>query len=137
MWIIVLLDRQKVGECWLCESWEQTLSRFSWLCEGFRNGSSANPEELDNLAVDKDYLLGDGVWACIRPVMKEKRVWTVEQVKEELPSIPVQFGGKVVQADVSGRKNAFASVWIDSRVWQFAWETLVHILNSGQPGLVS
>lgn len=71
--------------------------------------------------------------------------WTVDRVKQELPLVNVKLGKNIVTGRVSGRLNKFATVscgfsqfksiqlgngWID---YSFAWETIVHSLNTGNP----
>ena len=57
--------------------------------------------------------------------------WTVESVKDLLPSIMVKlYTGKLVSADVSGRKLPFAKVNCLQGSWDVSWSTLVHILNT-------
>jgi hypothetical protein len=57
--------------------------------------------------------------------------WTVESVKDLLPSIMVKLPtGKIISADVSGRKLTFAKVNCLQGSWKCSWHTLVHILNT-------
>ena len=57
--------------------------------------------------------------------------WTVERVKEELPTIPVLT---VVAGDARGRQNKFATVHLpDGRQYEVAWSTLAHALNTKSP----
>ena len=62
--------------------------------------------------------------------------YTIETVKRDLPKVKVQIGkNKIVEANVSGRKNQFASVWTrdNQEGWQFSWQTIVNCLNNDRP----
>lgn len=70
--------------------------------------------------------------------------WTVAQVKADLPGVRVRVGkGNIVDARVTGRLNRFATVSVTNNYprsgvplfadWQFAWESIVHSLNNGNP----
>jgi hypothetical protein len=70
--------------------------------------------------------------------------WTVAQVKAKLPAVRVRVGKRnIVDARLSGRLNQFATVSITNNFprsgvplfadYQFAWETIAHSLNTGQP----
>lgn len=54
--------------------------------------------------------------------------WTAELVKRELPEVSVngEYGWRV-----SGRENKFASVYhpVTGVVYEFAWDTIVNVLN--------
>lgn len=72
-------------------------------------------------------------------------MWTVEQVKRELPGVTVKIGKNLVPGRLSGRLNRFATVTVTNTVmggqtpwrdWHFAWETIVHCLNSDEALLV-
>lgn len=63
--------------------------------------------------------------------------WTVESVKDRLPDVPVRLDrdGPAYTGLVRGRKLDYAKIHahIDGH-WheaQFAWETIVNILNTG------
>lgn len=62
-------------------------------------------------------------------------VHTIESVKETLPKVQVKVDGKIITANISGRRNRFATVWTKSNIdgWEFAWQTIVDALNSGNP----
>lgn len=62
-------------------------------------------------------------------------VHTIESVKETLPKVQVKVDGKIITANVSGRRNRFATVWTKQNMdgWEFAWQTIVNSLNSGKP----
>jgi hypothetical protein len=70
--------------------------------------------------------------------------WTVERVKEELPDVTVKLDGRIHPASVSGRKNAFATVTIETdekragvpiclQPFEFSWETITNCLNGNRP----
>jgi hypothetical protein len=65
------------------------------------------------------------------------RVWTVADVRAEMPDVVCLVDDKILPGVLSGRMNRFASVRpIDGRHWcafEFAWETVVHCLNNGRP----
>lgn len=62
-------------------------------------------------------------------------VHTIETVKRDLPKVQIKVDGKIVTANVSGRRNRFATVWTKQNMdgWEFAWPTIVDSLNSGNP----
>lgn len=62
-------------------------------------------------------------------------VHTIESVKEQLPKVQVKVDGKIITANVSGRRNRFATVWTKQNMdgWEVAWSTIVDSLNSGNP----
>lgn len=79
--------------------------------------------------------------------------WTAAKVREELPTVQVKIGRKVVQGRVSGRKNQFATVSVTNGSmskrfpsfgshapifmdWSFAWDTIAHSLNTGKALIV-
>lgn len=61
--------------------------------------------------------------------------WTIKEIKDELPEIPVRLGdGTMVKGKLAGRYLEFACVFIrlhesDFRV-DVCWETAQHILNN-------
>ena len=65
--------------------------------------------------------------------------WTVERVKEELPTVTVEVGGLTLTGRVVGRNMPYAQVWMQLPVGntkinhtaECAWETVAHALNSG------
>ena len=59
--------------------------------------------------------------------------WTVERVKEELLKVRLKIGKTEVMANVSGRKNDFATVWYRDQSWEFAWATVTRCLNLDRP----
>lgn len=61
---------------------------------------------------------------------------TIETVKAELPKVQVRLmSGKIVEGQVAGRRNKFASVWTKDNHdgWEFAWQTIVNALNENRP----
>ncbi len=68
-----------------------------------------------------------------------KTDWTADDVKRELPLVQVRLPsgkrhGDIVPATVSGRRNGFASVTIDSGAsFEFAWSTIARCLNGNRP----
>lgn len=64
--------------------------------------------------------------------------YTIEKVKDELPSITVNWNGKLTQGVVCGRNNQFATVRsFDGAVsWEFSWATIVRALNDGRALIV-
>lgn len=59
--------------------------------------------------------------------------WTIERVKQELPKVQLRLmSGKIVTANVSGRKLKFAKVWYEEYEWDFAWETIARALNENR-----
>ena len=60
---------------------------------------------------------------------------TIETVKEILPKVQVKVGKKVMVANVSGRRNRFATVWTKDNMdgWKFSWQTIVNSLNDNKP----
>jgi hypothetical protein len=63
-------------------------------------------------------------------------VWTIESVKEQLPKVQVRLeDGRIVHANICGRRNKFATVWCESNQagWEFAWVTIVRCLNEDRP----
>lgn len=67
-------------------------------------------------------------------------VWTVQRVKDELPIVQVKVDGRVYEMGVYGRQLRFPSVrpfeYGSAVSYEFAWETIVHSLNTGKPLLV-
>jgi hypothetical protein len=63
--------------------------------------------------------------------------WTAAKVREELPQVQIHLNGRVFNANVSGRRNAFATVWTREPGFEFSvdvsWNTLARCLNSGHP----
>ena len=64
--------------------------------------------------------------------MDSERVWTVADVRAELPSIPVKIDGEMCIGHVRGRKLRFAKVHTGWGTVEAAWTTLAHILS--RPG---
>ena len=65
--------------------------------------------------------------------------WTTQRVKEYLPDVSVLAEGRGIStAQMSGRKNAFASIW-PGRCAQFpdgievSWQTIADCLNADKP----
>ncbi len=59
-----------------------------------------------------------------------ENTWNVEKVKEELPTVKVSVNGVKTTGDVRGRKLDFALVKTDYGNFEFAWETIVRVLNN-------
>jgi hypothetical protein len=61
---------------------------------------------------------------------------TIEQVKETLPYVQVEYRGKTYTAKVRGRRNPLAEVAWDTDCGalyaDFAWETVTNAINSGK-----
>lgn len=62
-------------------------------------------------------------------------VYTINSVKETLPKVQIKVNGEIITANISGRRNRFATVWTKSNMdgWEFAWQTIVNSLNNGTP----
>lgn len=61
---------------------------------------------------------------------------TIETVKRDLPKVTIRLmSGKIVEGNVTGRMNKFASVWTKDNHdgWEFAWQTIVNALNNDRP----
>jgi hypothetical protein len=61
---------------------------------------------------------------------------TIETVKRDLPKVTIRLmSGKIIEGNVSGRRNKFASVWIkdNHEGWEFTWQTIVNALNNDRP----
>lgn len=57
---------------------------------------------------------------------------TIEEIKENLPDVKIEFEGKVQSAHVRGRKNKFASVILkNGLVFEYAWQTIERVINNG------
>lgn len=69
----------------------------------------------------------------------EKRVWTVAQVRDELPDVVVFVDKRTgtVPGRVCGRKEEFATVCYSMNgrveVAPFAWETIARCLTENRP----
>jgi hypothetical protein len=69
--------------------------------------------------------------------------WTVERVKNELPDVPYVMTWEDGWVDkgtarLSGRCEKFASLRpsVTSGTFSFAWETIVHVLNTGGRAII-
>jgi hypothetical protein len=58
--------------------------------------------------------------------------WTVEMVKECLPSVGIIVEGKEYTGFVQGRQLAFPKVWVKilGRDFEYSWQTIVNALNN-------
>ena len=61
-------------------------------------------------------------------------VWTVEEIKEELPCVSVLFQGRHYIGRVSGRLCRFATVWVkptdDQDIYaEYSWEAVTRAKN--------
>jgi len=66
--------------------------------------------------------------------------WTVEKVKQKLPSVPVNHNGTICNGVVQGRKLKFPVIYYFSdlakqpiqepHVISAAWETIADVLNN-------
>ena len=56
---------------------------------------------------------------------------TIEQIKEELPEIEINYNGIKYQGQIKGRKNDYASVYIKKydMTFEYAWETVTRMYN--------
>lgn len=65
-------------------------------------------------------------------------IHTIETVKRDLPAVRIKVGNKIVDGEISGRLNSFATVMIesDSLGCNFTWQTIVNSLNNDKPLLV-
>jgi len=66
-------------------------------------------------------------------------VWTVNQVKEQLPLVKVEVSKKkTVSCITAGRRNQFCSVYNAEQrsMWEFSWESVTRSLNTNQPLLL-
>ena len=66
-------------------------------------------------------------------------IHTIKTVKRDLPKVQVKLmSGKIVEGNVSGRKNKFASVWTEDNLngWEFSWQTIATALNNERHLLV-
>lgn len=74
---------------------------------------------------------------CKEVCIKCRKVveWTVQRVKDELPSVEIQTEYGLLKARVTGRLCQFATVSIYDKPWytSFAWETIADCLNRGVP----
>jgi len=59
----------------------------------------------------------------------EDRVWTAEDVRAELPSVPVKINGEMCIGRVRGRKLPFAQVHTGWGPVEAAWATLAYVLS--------
>lgn len=59
--------------------------------------------------------------------------WTAEEVRKELPDIPVIAFGKEQKAQVGGRLNPFATVSLAGVSVEYSWDALATVLSSGKP----
>lgn len=69
--------------------------------------------------------------------------WTVKSVKEELPSVYVKQGKKVLRGSVGGRLNAYATVYLREEPlclngrWvyflEYSWQAVTRSLNTETP----
>ena len=65
---------------------------------------------------------------------------TIATVKRDLPKVQIKLmSGKVIEGNISGRRNKFATVWTKDNYdgWEFSWQTIVNALNNEQPLRVS
>lgn len=63
--------------------------------------------------------------------------WSIELVKENLPSVQLKSGNRVSIATLSGRENQFATVMINNWYsFQFSWDAIVRSLNENKPLLL-
>lgn len=66
---------------------------------------------------------------------------TIEQVKEQLPSVKLFRCGKTYNATVKGRKLPFAMVCINPQdgnkdyelSWEFSWASITRAINTDTP----
>lgn len=60
--------------------------------------------------------------------------WSGALVKQMLPRINVKLFGRIYKGHVSGRRNKFASVWLQlgGHIYerQYAWSTVARALNT-------
>ena len=73
-------------------------------------------------------------------------MWTAKSVKDQLPSVAVKIGKRILPGRLSGRLNQFATVTVDievihpaGQVWidyHVAWDTIANCLNNDRPILV-
>lgn len=68
-------------------------------------------------------------------------MWTIEQIKKELPKVKVKFeDGTILTGEISGRKMDFPNVCVKRNgswvCFEFSWWTLQNSLNRGKPVLV-
>lgn len=64
---------------------------------------------------------------------------TIETVRQNLPKVQVKLdNGKIITANISGRKCAFATVWTKNNHegWQFSWQAIVNSLNNEKPLII-
>jgi hypothetical protein len=65
---------------------------------------------------------------------------TIQEVKDNLPDVPVKYGGKVVMGWLRGRLLPFPKVFIGPRGtiggWEVSWETATRAINTGNPILI-
>ena len=56
---------------------------------------------------------------------------TIEQIKEELPEIEINYNGIKYQGQIKGRFNDYASVYIKkfNMTFEYAWETVTRMYN--------
>ena len=72
----------------------------------------------------------------------DRRVWTVEDVKDYFPVVPVKIGEAVFTGRVAGRLNQFAQVTCTLPIegadveipvtFQFSWDTICKALNTNR-----
>ncbi len=70
--------------------------------------------------------------------------WTPAMVREVLPDVCVNVGGRLIVGEVRGRLNDFATVYPikgfsgggDGAGFSFAWSTIANALNSKRPLLI-
>jgi hypothetical protein len=55
--------------------------------------------------------------------------YTIEEVKEKLPSVRVIIGTKVAKGRVVGRKNKFATVHTRLGSYEFSWLAITRAIN--------
>lgn len=66
--------------------------------------------------------------------MAGKIKWSGALVKQRLPRVKVKLFGVIHKGNVSGRRNKFATVWLEQggHIYerQYAWPTVARALNA-------
>ena len=63
--------------------------------------------------------------------------WTGAEVKKRLPRVDVKLQDRIRRGNVSGRRNKFATVWIEyyGNIYeaQYSWAAVARALNTKKP----
>jgi hypothetical protein len=86
------------------------------------------------------YKRGEIKLAVQKPRTEKFEMWTISEVKKELPAVTVKDNEKIQVAMIHGRTRKFPEVtWGDKNQYsaKVSWQVIVHCLNTNKPIIVS